>query len=363
MIRFRPLATGFFFVSAGAALTAASGQPCRSCRIRIDSLVTLSRINGDPGFSSDPYSVARDSKGRYIVVTPWGRTREPPFVFDSNGVFLTRIGRTGSGPNEYQQPIKVLVGRADSMIVLDQRLARVTILAPDLRYARSFTAGEYREGTQLANGDFIVQSELGSMAFMRLSPKGDRVAQWPDSIQACGGGGSCWHGRARAWFPAADSGFWSLRRTQFYEVVYRDRMGVTRQVLRPRSALFGPYDSIANPSKGIAPQATFVGIWQDTAKRLWIVGNTADVQWQQAKWAVNTVEGQKTARPVNADALLDGFIEVLDPRTGTILASQRFPQRFAGVAAAGYVYSVNQDPDGFRQVIVSAVSLLTPSAR
>ena len=344
---------------AGVLVVCASpvaGQ-CSDCRIEVTAVTTFGRNEGDPGFLGFPYSVARDARGRYIVAVPFRPRTEPPFVFDASGAFVRRIGRAGSGPNEYQQPIKIIVGRGDSIVIVDQRLARVTILPPDLALARSFTAGEYRDGVQLAGGDFIVQSELGASLFLRVSPMGARVTAWPDTIRECSGMSGCWSRRARVLFASADSGFWSARRNHHYELEYRDKAGTLRRTLRPRSPWFATYDSSANPKPGVAPQASLVGMWQDTEGRLWIVGNTADQEWRRAEWETKTVEGVRVASATDTDALVDGVIEVLDARTGASLAAQRVPQRLDGVAAPGFIYSARQDSDGFWQVTVSNVRL------
>jgi hypothetical protein len=113
-----------------------------------------------------------------------------------------------------------------------------------------------------------------------------------------------------------------------------------------------------NPTQTRAPQTSIVGLWQDSADRIWVVGNTVDLQWRRAEWDESRAHGVLVRRPAETDSLLDGFIEVIDAQTGAVRAARRFEQSFAGVASAGYIYSTRQDGDGFRQVTVARVQLV-----
>lgn len=58
--------------------------------------------------------------------------------FDAAGRFVRRVGREGSGPGEYQGLASMQSFRDDSIVVFDGLLRRVSILAPDGSFARSF---------------------------------------------------------------------------------------------------------------------------------------------------------------------------------------------------------------------------------
>lgn len=59
-------------------------------------------------------------------------------LFDPAGRLVARTGRQGQGPGEYESPWLVAVARGDSVLVWDMGLSRVSVLAPDLHYVRSF---------------------------------------------------------------------------------------------------------------------------------------------------------------------------------------------------------------------------------
>ncbi|HEX9729643.1 MAG TPA: hypothetical protein VGA37_14160 [Gemmatimonadales bacterium] len=60
---------------------------CPTCEIELAHLVRLGAAEGPGAFASRPYAIARDTRGRYYVVTPES-FNEPPYMLDSAGHFL-----------------------------------------------------------------------------------------------------------------------------------------------------------------------------------------------------------------------------------------------------------------------------------
>ena len=97
-----------------------------------------------------------------IVVADGGNDR---VVFsDGAGRFLHATGREGDGPGEFQDVRMIARGLADSLLVWDRRLRRMSVLAPSGRFARSFAlettedvpfanvSGVYGDGSLMATG-------------------------------------------------------------------------------------------------------------------------------------------------------------------------------------------------------------------
>jgi hypothetical protein len=59
-------------------------------------------------------------------------------VFDADGVLVRVIGRKGQGPGEFELPWEVAVDDADTLMVWDQRLMRVSVFDPQGGFRRSF---------------------------------------------------------------------------------------------------------------------------------------------------------------------------------------------------------------------------------
>ena len=70
--------------------------------------------------------------------------------FDASGGFLRAVGGEGDGPTEFRSPVLVRAGPADSLLVFDSRLNRISVLAPGGDVVRT---ARITEG--LANIDFV----------------------------------------------------------------------------------------------------------------------------------------------------------------------------------------------------------------
>ena len=65
------------------------------------------------------------------------------------------------------------------------------------------------------------------------------------------------------------------------------------------------------------------GIWEDSVGFLVLAAWVADRDWQKGFGAVTQVEGQVSYPIEDYSEVYDGLIEVLDPTSGTVLASRR----------------------------------------
>ncbi|MFV1987435.1 MAG: hypothetical protein ACC682_09135 [Gemmatimonadota bacterium] len=73
-------------------------------------------------------------------------------VYAATGELVQTFGAKGEGPGEFMQPRLVGVFGADSLIVYDSQLRRVSILNPDDGFVRSYTVGTEGGGYPLAIG-------------------------------------------------------------------------------------------------------------------------------------------------------------------------------------------------------------------
>lgn len=73
-------------------------------------------------------SGARELRDGRVLVTDF---REPAlYVVDLRRGTVTKLGRTGSGPNEYRQPGGIYAGLGDTSLVLDRGQPRVLVVSP-----------------------------------------------------------------------------------------------------------------------------------------------------------------------------------------------------------------------------------------
>ena len=100
--------------SATTQTTPDDDPTCPDCTIQFDLVMTVGSLDGPDWLPGEPYSVARDSRGRLYLAFPMQGLLP---VFDSAGQPLPPVGRSGEGPGEYQLAHLVRVGRADTLNV------------------------------------------------------------------------------------------------------------------------------------------------------------------------------------------------------------------------------------------------------
>jgi hypothetical protein len=87
----------------------------------------------------DAFEGARLSDGTIVVAN--GGTLDLRF-YDSSGTHVRTVGREGDGPGEFRDVNLVGTFAGDSLLVLDVRLQRATVYAPDGTLARGYTLAE-----------------------------------------------------------------------------------------------------------------------------------------------------------------------------------------------------------------------------
>lgn len=106
-------------------------------------------------------------------------------IFGADGTHLESMGREGEGPGEFSSVI--LAGRSgDSLVVLDRRLRRVSLVHPDAGFVRSFLVGDAVASYPLGGWFF----ETGSVLIRDLplddaTVSGDGLQRAPIPFKSC----------------------------------------------------------------------------------------------------------------------------------------------------------------------------------
>ena len=147
---------------AQARVEIGSTVACEACEIVLTHIARVGDADGPGALSSRPYSMSRDSRGRFYVVTP-EQGGEPPMVFDADGRFVARLGREGAGPGEFRAPTIVLILPGDTVLVIDGSLARLTVLSQKYGLVRTapVSAGAWA-ATVLAGGELVVNAQVNT---------------------------------------------------------------------------------------------------------------------------------------------------------------------------------------------------------
>jgi len=84
-------------------------------------------------------------------------------IYDAKGALLKSSGRAGSGPGEYQNLVGIWLGPADSVMVSDVLVRRLSVLDREATFVRSLTLGAVSEGFTTIGGQVDFAVPLGWM--------------------------------------------------------------------------------------------------------------------------------------------------------------------------------------------------------
>lgn len=108
------------------------------------------------------------------------------YKYSENGQFLRRLGRSGQGPGEFQQPCSICRDAKDFIYVLDRLNRRIEIFDSNDDYLRSvkvltFPTGNSMSLTVSDNGDFYLSGYYPNddTVLCQFSPTGDLVKKFP----------------------------------------------------------------------------------------------------------------------------------------------------------------------------------------
>jgi hypothetical protein len=326
---------------------------CRDCGVNLSRIVTL----GDEadGQIGEPTSIAKDSRGRYIVTT---RARPGGLlVFDPDGRFNSTIGRTGAGPGEYSLPEFVLVDTHDSVHVIDVGAHRRTILTPAHSFVRShllrgsfeWDAALLDDGRMIAN--LYHRRDPGKPEPIHLvDPEGEIV----ESFGRNSGDTSV------AYLPSVtfrklavsgDSAIWSARINEYRVELWSLSGEVQRELIRA-PAPFSPWVRAHGLVPDQPPQSQLLAIHATSGGFLLVLYQVADDRWRASLERAATPEGE-FFRPTSVHDVYDTVVEVIDPARALVIASGRLDPLLLEFVNDSLAYSFNEFP--VPQVTVWAV--------
>lgn len=324
-------------VSGCAADSAPSaGQQCtpRTCVPHLTRLAEISDSLVPGAFRTDTRRlISRDGSGRFVAL---GSTEI--LVFDSSGALITTVGRPGEGPGEFRLPASPLIGPGDSIHVYDYAARRMTVFAPDLTAARQFQAPG-RPELVLEDGSYLLATQIRTsdrvgFPLHRLSPGGQLLNSFGTDTPQYRPDLPLLTSRVVA--PAGQSQVWAAAPGRYILERWAPGTGTRTARLIPRSEWFE--GAVRVPSDGrVRPPSIVSGLWEDPEGRLWVVTQTADENWKPDP----SRSGEYELDPAVVNSVFDWMIEVIDPESGDVLASRRFPERLTMNPENGLVASLD----------------------
>lgn len=161
-------------LATAACGTDASGKDTAAAaptwRLSPTPIVSIGEVDGSPDYQLYQAMDATVRTDGSIAVVNTGNSTVA--VYDRQGRFLTRIGRKGQGPGEFEVPTWIASLPGDTVVAWDARLRRLSYFDPTGKLARLTTLTD-AEGTfpeavgLLADGSFLVDRGPDMIAMMQ----------------------------------------------------------------------------------------------------------------------------------------------------------------------------------------------------
>lgn len=337
---------------------------CPSCRITASSLAELGTPDTDGELPGFPRMIARTRNGRYVVPV----NGEPPFIYDSTGKYLGRLGTLGDGPGEFRTPRFIATGPDDTLFVYEAPSARVSVFDPNLRFVRTFVGVRSAQHfSALSTGQLLVTGSQNSpdrigLLYHLFNSKGDPpnaigepavqvVLRQPFEIFRKTGGGN-------------GNRFWSAKEFYEYRIEEWSTDGRLHRVLTPRSPWFKPYQLAVGEAPGrVSPTKPALpdiwALWTDERGRIWVAARIADTNSTGAFGPPVGVEGGQQFPIVAPERIWNTVVEVIDPVRARVVARATFPWVVQGWVSGNRVFGIRQTEDGGPVVDVWQLNLLS----
>lgn len=348
-------------IAAGQTLLRPSAVPvCAPCDIRIRPVLTLGDKDGPGSFHGEPYSMAMDGRGRYLVAVPNGR-EERIYVFDAGGKLIARFGPYGEGPGQLQSVRVIAVTTGDTLHVYDDVSGRHSVFGPDYRFVRSHSSPrDLSSVVFLPNGIGVVAANVNDpgrigLLYHRFHPNGNYLGSFGDSSQVVASGRPSL--AVRRMGRSHSGGFWSASWLYRLRLELWSASGSLLRVVQPEAGWFTPYTQILGPTPDRPPQAMLYGLWEDRQGRVWISGVTPGKDYRRGLGPRRMIEGAPVYPVQDAERVWDGVIEVFDPNQGVLLASTPVDAPYHFVLSDSLVAGVRTDRDDLLRIDVATVNL------
>ncbi len=333
--------------SAQESVTIPATPQCEACPIDVVRSVDLGTASGSGIIEKQASRAVRDKQGRFLLIGTYSTSIK---VFDRYGKYLRTAGRKGSGPGEFEGISKVVPLAKDTILAFDQVLARAVCLDGDFNVLRTIKLPLDPELQVLVDSDWI------HVALPLATPESagqpihvlDRDGHFQRSI----GSGTGVFRPDIPWLnrrviALADSGrIWSAHMNQYRIDLLDSGTGALIRAYTRNASWFPPRLAPVKPGKteSAEPQPLIVNSSQDRVGNLWVMLWIADPTWRRALSPDTPPGDHPTVR--DFDTYYDTVLDILDPKSGQLIASQRVDQALTHFISDREVGEVVEDSAG-----------------
>ena len=337
---------------------------CQRCQIIVRERALT--IGADSGLAEIPSSIGWDARGRVYFTQP---KRGTPIVYEPDSRRMVTLGRAGSGPGEFRMAAVVEIIPGDTVIIFDRGNARLTVLGPSYRFARSAPAPFGTQAMRWWPGP----SALVVNALVRDRERVGRPFHLFDRVgnelRSLGEGGNVLFGDVgaslmRAMTVDRSGNLVAVTALGRYEVEVWSADGrlVRRFRREPKDFKYPPAPT-SNPTRSSdlpPPDPWISAAWVDSTGLLWTAAVVPDKTWRagvkldkvghgtEVGWQIDVVDPTRYA---------DTIIEVLDLKSGRLVARTRLDQPCRSFSPAGALACEAANDDGTFRVDVFPVAI------
>ena len=306
------------------------------CRIELTRVISLSD-SLHPGLFAYSPLVMRDSRGIWYATSNTDGLKQVG-VFDQDGRLKTVVGGLGEGPGEFTFINHIVVGSGDSLYVYDHRQLRRSVFDPDHEFVRTDPLPAFLwQIVPLPSALMVVNSSI---------PTRERVG-WP--LHTIGPDGGVVHSfgadppvsRPAATFLEhrgiaidTEGVLWVAPRNSYelstYSAVGARFEPTNRELYRRQVEWFQQWTDPLSADGKPRPFLKQIAFAPEDPTLLWVLIDVAD-----ADWAPLSRPQRSTQELGNSE--YDSILEVIDVKSGSVLASRRFGPQWPRLTFQGLI--------------------------
>jgi hypothetical protein len=339
--------------------TVVSRATCTECTLTLTPVRTISGV--DVPLALGFQQVLRHPSGRYLLID--NGFRLGPTFADSNGR-LSELTRSGDGPGEWRKPLYAYPIPGDSFAVYDLQTSRTTHYSwngqngPSWMTVQSHSAVSLGGDSVVFNGNSGLRETMGHSYFVYTPRRFSRVWNEVDPRLPLGAELS----KVRA-LTRAGNYIWSA--PQFYSATLEQRTvdGRLTRIINLQVPWYRSNSPVQRlvPSPTQPPRGRLLGLATKSDTLILALFEVPAPDYQRGM-SYERAEGQRIYTVRSRTRALDGWLVVLDARSGQVLVMQQYDKPLGGLTNEGDVITLGGNAES-TSITVSRLQILSSPTR